>query len=388
MLTLVAAWFGWMFAAMAAAGSIYAAMSAVLVSRFFQSGRSPAAGLAETAPHRETVSLLKPLHGAEPGLRQNLTAHFLLRFSNPVQIVSGVQRADDPAADVARAVMAEHPGIRAMVVVGDRPEVANRKIANLIQIFPHATGEILVLTDSDIKPPPDHLRRVTAALAEPGVGVVTCPYFGEGETGFWSDIAAQGLSYQFLPNVITGVSLGMATPCMGSTIALRRETLARIGGFDAFGATLADDYAIGAGVRALGLRSVTAPAPVAHSCTETTLGEVFRHELRWARTIKGVDLAGHAGSVVTHPVPLALLAVLFTGFSPLAVALLVTAAVARFLLSVAIDRAVGRRGRLLWLLPLRDMLSFSIFVASFLGQAVEWRGEKFHVSTNGDLSPV
>ena len=384
----IASGLGWIFAALAAAGSIYTAMTAVLVLRFFDTRGRPSAGDAEASASLETVSLLKPLHGAEAGLRQNLGAHFLQRGHNPLQIVFGVQRPDDPAADIAATVMADHPGIPARLSIGDRPATPNRKIANLIQMLPEATGAILVLSDSDIRPLPDHLGRVLAALAAPGVGIVTCPYFGVGETGLWSEVAGMGLSYQFLPNVITGVSLGMAKPCMGSTIALRRETLDRIGGFDAFGAVLADDYAMGAAVRGLGLSSVTAPSLVAHSCTETTLGEVFRHELRWARTIRGVDLPGHAGSLVTHPVPLALIAALLTGFAVPALVVLAVAVVARFLLAAVIDRAAQRRGRLLWLLPLRDMLSFAVFVGSFLGRAVEWRGQKFHVTTDGDLSPV
>lgn len=197
-----------------------------------------------------------------------------------------------------------------------------------------------------------------------------------------------GLSYQFLPNVITGVSLGLATPCMGSTIALRRETLERIGGFEAFGAVLADDYALGAAVRGLGLRSVLAPVPVVHTCTESSLAEVFRHELRWARTIRRVDLAGHAGSLVTHPVPLALIGTVLTLGAPAAAGVLILAIVARFLLCAAIERAARRRGRLPWLLPLRDMLSFAVFGASFVGQSVEWRGESFHVTAKGDLRPT
>ncbi len=384
----VASGLGWVFAILAVAGSLYTTMTTGLVLRFFDTRRIPPKDDAEASVPQETVSLLKPLHGAEAGLRQNLAAHFFPHLHNPLQIVFGVQRPDDPAADIARAVMAEHPDVPASLAVGDRPAVPNRKVANLIQMIPLATGAILMLSDSDIKPPPDHLNRVLAALNEPEVGVVTCPYFGVGETGLWSEVAGMGLSYQFLPNVITGVSLGMARPCMGSTIALRRDTLERIGGFDAFGAVLADDYAIGAAVRGLGLRSVVTPSLVAHSCSENSLGEVFRHELRWARTVRGVDPAGHAGSLVTHPVPLALIAVLLTGFAAPALAVLAVSVVARFLLAVVIDRAALRRCRLLWLLPLRDMLSFAVFVGSFLGRAVEWQGEKFHVTTDGDLSPV
>ncbi len=321
-------------------------------------------------------------------LRQNVDAHFSQDAVFPHEIVFGVQRPDDPAIDIANAAIAAHPAIRAMIAIGDRPGPPNRKIANLIQMTAHATGEILVITDSDIRPPPDHLTRVLQALSATGVGVVTCPYAGEGVAGLWSEVAALGLSYQFLPNLITGVTLGMAKPCMGSTIALRRDTLERIGGFEAFAHVLADDYAIGAAVRGLGLRSVTVPLVVTHVCTETTLREVFSHELRWARTIRGVDPAGHAGSVVTHPVPIALAGAFLTGLKPAALAVLAAAIVARFLLSLAIDRGAGRRTRLRWVLPLRDMLSFTVFVTSFLGHAVEWRGEKFHVTSDGDLSPV
>jgi ceramide glucosyltransferase len=390
----IASGLGWMFAVLAAAGSIYTAITAILVHRFFDTRRSPPAE-DQKAPEShdyDTVTFLKPLHGAEAGLRQNLSAHFFQDLHNPLQIVFGLQRQDDPAADIARAVMAEHPDVPASVAIGDRQAVPNRKVANLIQMFPLAAGTILVVTDSDIRPPPDHLRRVLDALDRPDsgpeVGIVTCPYFGVGESGVWSEIAGMGVSYQFLPNVIAGVSLGMARPCMGSTIALSRETLERIGGFDAFGAVLADDYAMGAAVRALGLRSVLAPSLVAHGCSENTLGEVFRHELRWARTIRGVDFAGHAGSLVTHPAPLAMIGALLTGFAIPALIVLAVAVVARFLLAAVIDRAARRRSRLLWLLPVRDMLSFAVFVGSFLGRTVEWRGEKFHVTTDGDLSPA
>ncbi len=398
----IAAAVGWMFAGLAAAGSFYTAMTAVLVLRFFDARRGPTAEVKEAPATRETVTLLKPLHGAEAGLRQNLAAHFFQERYEPLQVVFGVQRLDDPAADIARALMADHPDVASDLAIGDFPAIPNRKVANLMQMLPFATGAILVISDSDIKPPPDHLHRVLRALSETrpeirpetppdggsSVGIVTCPYFGVGETGLWSDVAGMGLSYHFLPNVITGVSLGLAKPCMGSTIALRRETLEQIGGFGAFGAVLADDYAMGAAVRRLGLRSVVAPCLVAHSCSEKTLGEVFRHELRWARTIRGVDLAGHAGSLVTHPAPLALIGVLLTGCAAPALVVLAVSIVARFLLAVVIDSVARRRTRLLWLLPLRDVLSFAVFVGSFLGRAVEWRGEKFHVTTGGDLRPA
>lgn len=393
MLGAVASVLGWLLAILSIAGVIYTAMTGVFVLRFFKSGQFP---LGETWPVPETdpdatpttATILKPLHGAEAGLRQNLAAHFFQNAHNPIQIIFGVQNPADPAIAIAQDVIAAHPEAAAQLAIGDGGAGANRKVANLIQMGSHATGEVLILCDSDIGPPPDHVAWVLAALAEPDLGIVTCPYYGRGETGIWSVLAAMGLSYQFMPSVITGVSLGMAKPCMGSTIALRPETLTAIGGFEAFRDVLADDYAMGAAVRALGQRSMVAPVLVSHSCTEASLAEVFAHELRWARTVRGVDPAGHGGSVVTHPVPLALLALLLLGLHPFPVLLLGAAIGVRVMLGCFADRVIGRRSGSLWVLPLRDMLSFAVFVGSFLGRAVVWRGEKFHVTTDGDLSPV
>ena len=264
----------------------------------------------------------------------------------------------------------------------------NRKISNVINISEQATGDVLVLSDSDIGAPADYLEGVLQSLAEPGVGVVTCPYFGKAEGGFWARFAAMGQSYNFLPNVLMGVWLGMAKPCMGSTVALRQETLDRIGGFRVFRDVLADDYALGAAVREIGLKSVVAPVLVSHSCTEGDLPTVVSHELRWAKTVKGVDFAGHIGSVITHPLPLALIAALFLKVSPETMLLVGAALAARVWLKATVDRVVGRGSGAWWLIPGRDLISFAVFVGSFLVRAVEWRGAKFHVTADGDLIPL
>jgi ceramide glucosyltransferase len=245
-----------------------------------------------------------------------------------------------------------------------------------------------VLADSDIVVRPDYLRQVVAALETPGVGVVTCPYRGAAAGGLWSRLAAMGLTYQFLPSVAVGVGFGLAHPCMGSTIALRREVLTLIGGFEAFADLLADDYALGAAVRAAGLRSLVAPVLVAHNCTERSLAEVARHELRWARTIRGVDPAGFFGSGVTHAVPLAMLGMFLTGASLISLAVLAIALICRLWLMREVDRIADadRRGR--WLAPLRDVLSFGIFLGSFFVRAIDWRGTQFRVDAQGALRRI
>jgi ceramide glucosyltransferase len=138
------------------------------------------------------------------------------------------------------------------------------------------------------------------------VGLVTCLYRGEAHGGLWARLAAMAIDYRFLPDVLVGLALGLARPCFGSTIALRRETLRAIGGFDAFVEQLADDYAIGAAVRAAGLTVAIPPLIVRHGFSERTAFELLRHELRWARTLRAASPAGYAGLAITHPLPCAL----------------------------------------------------------------------------------
>ncbi len=168
---------------------------------------------------------------------------------------------------------------------------------------------MIVLADSDMLVGRDYLDRVVAALERPGVGAVTCLYRGIAVPGIWSRLATQWIDFHFLPSVVVGMALGLAKPCFGSTIALRRDTLERIGGFMAFKDRLADDYAIGEAVRGLGL-SVAVPRDLVlgHTCTAASFGALLRQELRWSRTIRSLDPAGFVGSAVTHPIAWATLA--------------------------------------------------------------------------------
>jgi ceramide glucosyltransferase len=336
----------------------------------------------------QAVTILKPLHGEEPGLEAALASVFDQDYAGEVQVIFGLQDAADPARAVAERLQAAHPDRDVTLVVDPRLHGTNRKVSNLINMTGRARHGLILLADSDIEVPRDHLRRVADALAAPGVGVVTCAYYGVPRAGLWSRLAAMDLSYRFLPSVAVGVSLGLARPCMGSTIALRRETLQRIGGFEAFADLLADDYAIGEAVRKAGLASVVAPVLVGHNCAEASLAEVFAHELRWARTVRSVDPAGFAGSVVTHPVPFALIGAIllgqaWPGLAALAIALICRAGMIRQLEKVA--RPVAGAW---WLFPARDMLSLIVFVSSFFVRVVHWRGTRFRVDARGGLSGV
>jgi ceramide glucosyltransferase len=373
---------GWAFCLLASIGVLYAVLSGVLVLRFFAKRR------AMSAAALPGVTLLKPLHGSEPGLFEDLESHFRQAVPCPLEIVLGARDPEDPSLGVAKDVIAAHPDIPSQLCSGAPDLGRNRKVSNLANMAARAGGEVLVLSDSDIGAPPDHVARVLGVLGEPGVGVVTCPYYGKARTGFWSRFAAMGVSYGFLPNVIAGVSMGLATPCMGSTIALRRETLEGIGGFAAFRDVLADDYAIGAAVRAAGLKSVVAPVLVSHSCDESDLRSVFAHELRWSKTVRRLDPLGHFGSLIAYPLPLGLLGAAFLGFTPASLVVVGLSFAARIWLMAAVDRMIGQESGPWWLIPPRDALSLAVFAASFLVRTVEWRGQRFRVAANGELVPI
>jgi ceramide glucosyltransferase len=300
--------------------------------------------------------------------------------------VFGVQDANDHAVTVAARLIEKYPQRNLELVIDGRRHGSNAKISNLVNMAERIHHEVVVLADSDMRVRPDYLARVVAELQRPGIGAVTCLYHGISSKGLWSRLSTLGIDTHFLPNVVVGVSLGLAQPCFGSTIALRRTTLAQIGGFKAYANVLADDYAIGDALRARGHAVAIPPFTIDHVCSETSWGELWRHELRWARTIKAVDPAGYAGLGLTHPLAFAVLGGLFGGGT--AALVLVTAAIfCRIGLSLRLERAFGLMPHPYWLVPARDLLSFAAFIASYLGASVTWKGHDYRVTSEGNLIP-
>ena len=338
------------------------------------------------------VTLLKPLCGDEPRLEAGLRSFLEQDYGGAVRMRLGVQRPDDPVLPLARR-LAEHPGVS--VVEDGAVHGANAKVSNLVNLQRAAPlAELVVQSDSDIAVRPDYLRRLAAALAGEGVGLATCLYLGAAARGgLPARLGAMFVSYSGFPLFAVGVALG-ATPAMGSTLAMRTETLEAIGGFAAVKDVLADDYAIGRAVRSeLRLSVVSPPFLVSHGHAEASFAETWAHELRWSKTTQGLDPAGHAGSVVTHATPLALLGALLLAASqpsllPPAVLLLLVTILARLWLKSRVDRAAGAATGPWWLLPIRDMMSFAVFVGAYLTPRVDWRGARFHVGRGGKLTPV
>jgi ceramide glucosyltransferase len=329
------------------------------------------------------VTVLKPLHEAEPGLPSRLAAFCCQDYDAPIQVLCGAQNRDSPAAAVAGAIGAGAPHATVDLVVDQRIHGVNRKVSNLINIMPRARYDILVLSDSDIVVGPNYLRTVTAMLSSAEVGAVTCLYHGIGGDGLWTRLSALAINAQFLPQAVTAVSLGLAQPCCGATIALRRSMLDRIGGFGALADTLADDHALGVAVRAEGYEVVTAPFLVGHRCFETSLHQLVRQQIRVARTIKSIYPLAYTCTVITHPWPLALIGLLLG--SPAGALVVAAALLSRVMLCGCIEWRFDLPRQNYWLLPLHDLVAFGIFVTSFFGATVHWRGADFRVLADGTL---
>jgi ceramide glucosyltransferase len=260
-------------------------------------------------------------------------------------------------------------------------------VSNLINMMPSAVYDWLVFADSDVQVPANYLRHVIGELQKPGVGLVTCLYRGRAAPGFWPRLSSQWVTYSFLPSVITGVSLKIAQPCFGQTIAMRRATLDRIGGLGRFGHLLVEDDAIGKAVRSAGEAIAIPPIVIGHTCDERDAATVTMHELRWSVAMRRTDPFYHLGTAITQPLPLALIAYALSGGARWSWLLVASALAARVLLKLRTDAALHESERCVWLLPVRDIYSFLILTASYFTSRVVWRGHWFDIGYGGILRP-
>jgi ceramide glucosyltransferase len=378
----LAAWLWPIFALIAISGCIYALFATRLLRRLAQ--RS---SIALTSSPGMTV--LKPLCGAEAELEANLASFCDQDYNGNIQLLFGIHDPVDPAGAVVQRLRKRFPNHDIELVVDPSIKGSNRKVSNLVNMLPRVRHEIVAASDSDIRVQRDYLRVVAYALSAPGVGLVTCLYRGIPVAGLWSSLSAAAINQHFLPSVLVGLKLGLARPCFGSTIAIRAETLDRIGGFGAFSQHFADDYAMGEAVRKLGLKLAIPQFLLDHICSEQSFGELFSHELRWARTIRSIDPLGYAGSVATNPLPFALAAAALQGFGAAGFGLIALTLACRLLVSIQVNamRDGDGRGVSPWLSPLRDLLSFAVFLASFVPRPMIWRGHRCELRPDGTLTP-
>jgi ceramide glucosyltransferase len=364
----------------AAAGIAYTAFAIKRV-RDFRNGATPDGSTAFTP----AVTVFKPLHGMEPQLYENLRSFCDQEYAQ-YQVIFGANDPNDAALDVARRLQREFSQHDIVVVAGAPARARNPKVANLMAMRQHARHEIFIIADSDMRAGRDYLRTIVAPFADAAVGAVTCLYGGTPDGTIAAQLGAMHVNDQFSPSVLVATALEPLTYCFGATMAVRQDVLENAGGFEALRDRLGDDYALGKLVTESGKR-----IELSHYVVHTTIADdnfhaLWLHELRWARTILSQRTAGYAGSIVTFPLPLAILAAALAP-SPFSFAAIALAAALRTLLHFESRDAFARHVRATpWLIPVRDALGVAIWVTAFLGKRVRWRDARFRVEAGGQMA--
>jgi ceramide glucosyltransferase len=370
-----------------AAGAYYALalIAAAKWKRLAGAGESDARSASSPHPPSPTphprISILKPVHGRDPHFYEAIRSHAVQDYPG-FEILFGVSDPHDAAIDDIQQLQREFPSIPIELHVVET-DVPNRKVGVLAELARRARHPLLLINDSDIKVPLGYLTAVAAALAKPGVGLVTCLYRAEAESQA-SQWEALGIATEFVPSVLVARLLGVAEFALGSTMALRAETLREIGGFEAIGGYLADDYQLGSHVVNRGYRIEFAPVVVeTHFGAESWRG-VWRHQVRWSRTIRVSRPSGYFGYGITHATFWAAVAAIAGEWRVAAAALAVRIAAGVWTgAGVLRDRKVARQ---FWLIPFRDLMGFAIWFAGLLGTTVDWRGQKLRLQRNGKIS--
>jgi ceramide glucosyltransferase len=304
-----------------------------------------------------------------------------------LQIVCGVRDPDDPALGVVRRLQREFPRLDLQISANPVQHGTSGKVSNLVNMMPLARHDYLVIADSDVRVTPDYLEAVVVPLLDERVGIVTCLYRGCPRPGLWSLLGSLFINEWFIPSVRVAALLGSRSFAFGATIALRRETLARIGGFTTIADQLPDDYRLGELTRRMGLRTVLSGVEVETCVDEASLGDLVRHQLRWLRTIRTVRPFGYALAGVTFGLPAAILGSALTGGSGVTLAMVAITVIARRMIDSAPRKSYSLFTQL-WLVTLNDLLAFALWCWSFTTRRVHWRRARYRVARDGTAHPI
>jgi len=337
-----------------------------------------------------SLSVLKPLKGADRELYESLRSHCLQDYPQ-YEILFGITETNDPAAHVVTKLIEEFPECKLKLVTCNKRLGANGKVSTLAQLAPLASHEILLINDSDIRVTPDYLRTIASELQPTQTGMVTCLYRGLAARTLASRLEALTISTDFVPGVLAasliegGLHFGL-----GSTLAFRRRQLQAIGGFEAIVDYLADDYELGRRISRQGLKVELSSAVVETHIPAYDLAQFVSHQLRWARTIRTSRPGGYAGLVLTFTLPWAVAALIFARGAAWAWFLFSAALSVRVCVAIASCRFVLEDRKTfdsLWLLPLRDFVAVLVWMGGLVGNTVVWRGKKFSLK-GGKLRPL
>lgn len=339
------------------------------------------------------VSLLKPLHGAEPNLEAHIASFFEQDYAN-YEILFCARHANDPGLQIARRVAARYPEIPAKFLVTGERTFINAKVSSLEKMAAAANTDIFIISDSDVRVTPNYIREVVAPFVREKVGAVTCLYRGVADEGLWAKLEAAGMSVEMTSGVLVANMMEGMQFTLGPTMAVRRKCVQQMGGFAFLGPYCADDFVLGNQIAALGYDVVLSDHVIDHVVLNLSLPASVKHQVRWMKSTRFSRPKGHFGTSLTFALPFGLLA----GFAAwclhqphLALALIVYSIVARAVMAAVVGAAVVNERRLLrttLLYPLRDLLGFLYWVASYGSSAVLWRGQIYRLTAGGLMQPV
>ncbi|WP_017327644.1 glycosyltransferase [Synechococcus sp. PCC 7336] len=355
----------------------------------FQTERPQPQGKPQRQPSAPLpVSILIPVRGVDPGAMANWTSFCQQHYHSHYEVLFGVKDPDDPAVPILQQLAAQFPE-RVRLLVGLEPRGINHQISNLIYLFEAAQYETIILADSDIRVGADYLSAVVAPLADPEVGLVTCPYVEKRPRYIGAALHTLNRCTEFIPSLLIARLLDGGLRCaLGPTIATRKSVMSTFGGLNSVANRIGSDYHIGKMTAQSGYRVELSGYVLDNDGGNESVGQVFARELRWARTIRINRGAQYYGMAFTFGTVYALLLLLVSGLAPWAIALFFGVWAVRIMqAAIAIVRLNRPQlWRWMWLLPLRDGMSFVIWLQGSFGRRVYWRGRWLNIGTEGSLA--
>ena len=372
--------------------TVFAGMVLWAVPGYLRERRAALARLRERPGFTPPLTLLKPLHGDEPGLEAHLATFFEQDYPE-YEILFCARSAGDAGLQTARRVAARYPNIPAKFLsTGGEPDYINAKVASMERMEAEAAHEILVISDSDVRVTPDYLRAVALPFADPRVGAMCCPYRGvAAEGGLWARLEAVGMSVEMTAGVLAARAMEGMQFVLGPTMAFRREAIRQMGGFRVTADYCADDFVLGNETFKLGQTVVLSHHAIDHMVINSSFWPSMKHQVRWMKSTRFSRPKGHFGTALTFSVPFGLLAcgaAVGMGRPWLGLALLGWSVATRLALALAVGRGVvGDRSwfGLLVFYPLRDGMGFCFWAASYWGSRILWRGRVFELLPGGKM---
>lgn len=336
----------------------------------------------------EPISILKPLHGLDEGLEENLRSFFEQDYPH-FELLFAARHASDPALALVERLRADYPAVPVRTFVSGDPPYANAKVWSLETMMRAASHDLLVMSDSDIRVTPALLRVLAAEFQDGRLAVATCPYRAVAGASLWSRLEAAGMNTEFWGGCLAARLVeGGVRFAVGPTIAARRRVIQELGGWPALSQYLAEDFVLGQLAAGRGHGVILSSCVVEHRIGTQALAPNFAHRLRWNRSTRRSRPAGYVGQVFTNPLPLA---VLFTAVQPgwwpvLAVTALLRALAAAEVCTGVLKEPLSLRGAAL--IAVQDMLSFAFWLAGFFGNTIEWRGRRYRLLSDGRFLPI